>query len=109
MVQNKHFLQDVTNTDVQICTRVFDLMSSPQTNPYYVKPRLADHQFGIKHYAGEVGFCPVCVCVCVLVLVRDVCSLSFILQIPQTLSSFSRPPSLLCFCLPPDLPCAGFI
>ncbi|XP_059427494.1 unconventional myosin-X [Carassius carassius] len=24
------------------------------TNPYYVKPRLADHQFGIKHYAGEV-------------------------------------------------------
>uniref|UniRef100_A0A671TBE4 Myosin X, like 1 n=1 Tax=Sinocyclocheilus anshuiensis TaxID=1608454 RepID=A0A671TBE4_9TELE len=23
-------------------------------NPYYVKPRLADHQFGIKHYAGEV-------------------------------------------------------
>lgn len=25
-----------------------------QTNPYYVKPRLADHQFGIKHYAGEV-------------------------------------------------------
>lgn len=27
-----------------------------QTNPYYVKPRLADHQFGIKHYAGEVSF-----------------------------------------------------
>jgi len=25
-----------------------------QTNPYYVKPRVADHQFGIKHYAGEV-------------------------------------------------------
>ncbi|XP_031648111.1 LOW QUALITY PROTEIN: unconventional myosin-X-like, partial [Oncorhynchus kisutch] len=23
-------------------------------NPYYVKPRLADHQFGIRHYAGEV-------------------------------------------------------
>lgn len=27
-----------------------------QTNPYYVKPRLADHQFGIKHYAGEVSY-----------------------------------------------------
>lgn len=27
---------------------------SPQTNPYYVKPRVNDHQFGIKHYAGEV-------------------------------------------------------
>lgn len=27
---------------------------SPQTNPYYVKPRVTDHQFGIKHYAGEV-------------------------------------------------------
>ncbi|KAK5617011.1 hypothetical protein CRENBAI_016490 [Crenichthys baileyi] len=25
-----------------------------KTNPYYVKPRVADHQFGIKHYAGEV-------------------------------------------------------
>uniref|UniRef100_H3DGD2 Myosin X, like 3 n=1 Tax=Tetraodon nigroviridis TaxID=99883 RepID=H3DGD2_TETNG len=23
-------------------------------NPYYVKPRVNDHQFGIKHYAGEV-------------------------------------------------------
>uniref|UniRef100_A0A8C7XTN3 Unconventional myosin-X n=1 Tax=Oryzias sinensis TaxID=183150 RepID=A0A8C7XTN3_9TELE len=23
-------------------------------NPYYVKPRVTDHQFGIKHYAGEV-------------------------------------------------------
>lgn len=27
-----------------------------QTNPYYVKPRVADHQFGIKHYAGEVSY-----------------------------------------------------
>lgn len=27
---------------------------SPQTNPCYVKPRVNDHQFGIKHYAGEV-------------------------------------------------------
>ncbi|KPP69957.1 hypothetical protein Z043_111247, partial [Scleropages formosus] len=25
-----------------------------KTNPYYVKPRVTDHQFGIKHYAGEV-------------------------------------------------------
>jgi len=32
----------------------------PQTNPYYVKPRLADHQFGIKHYAGEVYKVSVC-------------------------------------------------
>ncbi|XP_058889480.1 unconventional myosin-X-like isoform X1 [Acipenser ruthenus] len=24
------------------------------TNHYYVKPRVVDHQFGIKHYAGEV-------------------------------------------------------
>ncbi|KAF5891520.1 unconventional myosin-X-like, partial [Clarias magur] len=23
-------------------------------NPYYVKPRVTDHQFGINHYAGEV-------------------------------------------------------
>ncbi|XP_060939098.1 unconventional myosin-X, partial [Limanda limanda] len=30
------------------------LHSRHATNPYYVKPRLADHQFGIKHYAGEV-------------------------------------------------------
>uniref|UniRef100_A0AAQ5X9U3 Myosin X, like 1 n=1 Tax=Amphiprion ocellaris TaxID=80972 RepID=A0AAQ5X9U3_AMPOC len=30
------------------------LHSRHSTNPYYVKPRLADHQFGIKHYAGEV-------------------------------------------------------
>ena len=45
-----------------------------QTNPYYVKPRLADHQFGIKHYAGEVTglVCElecVCVCLCVPVFV----------------------------------------
>ncbi len=31
-----------------------DVFLSLQTNPYYVKPRVADHQFGIKHYAGEV-------------------------------------------------------
>uniref|UniRef100_A0A665TKD2 Myosin X, like 1 n=1 Tax=Echeneis naucrates TaxID=173247 RepID=A0A665TKD2_ECHNA len=31
------------------------LHSRHSTNPYYVKPRLADHQFGIKHYAGEVS------------------------------------------------------
>uniref|UniRef100_A0A8C7MQX6 Myosin X, like 1 n=1 Tax=Oncorhynchus kisutch TaxID=8019 RepID=A0A8C7MQX6_ONCKI len=30
------------------------LHSRHSTNPYYVKPRLADHQFGIRHYAGEV-------------------------------------------------------
>uniref|UniRef100_A0A3Q2P7Q5 Myosin X, like 1 n=1 Tax=Fundulus heteroclitus TaxID=8078 RepID=A0A3Q2P7Q5_FUNHE len=30
------------------------LHSRHATNPYYVKPRVADHQFGIKHYAGEV-------------------------------------------------------
>lgn len=26
-----------------------------QSNHYYVKPRVTDHQFGIRHYAGEVG------------------------------------------------------
>lgn len=31
------------------------LFLSFQSNPYYVKPRVTDHQFGIKHYAGEVG------------------------------------------------------
>ncbi|KAJ8256046.1 hypothetical protein COCON_G00199100 [Conger conger] len=30
------------------------LHSRHATNPYYVKPRVADHQFGIRHYAGEV-------------------------------------------------------
>ncbi|XP_053732174.1 unconventional myosin-X [Synchiropus splendidus] len=30
------------------------LHSRHATNQYYVKPRVADHQFGIKHYAGEV-------------------------------------------------------
>ncbi|XP_039610985.1 unconventional myosin-X-like [Polypterus senegalus] len=30
------------------------LHSRHATNQYYVKPRMADHQFGIKHYAGEV-------------------------------------------------------
>ncbi|XP_034050986.1 unconventional myosin-X [Thalassophryne amazonica] len=30
------------------------LHSRHSTNLYYVKLRLADHQFGIKHYAGEV-------------------------------------------------------
>ncbi|XP_056894751.1 unconventional myosin-X isoform X1 [Takifugu flavidus] len=30
------------------------LHSRHATNPYYVKPRVNDHQFGIKHYAGEV-------------------------------------------------------
>ncbi|XP_051998770.1 unconventional myosin-X [Xyrauchen texanus] len=30
------------------------LHSRHATNPYYVKPRVADDQFGIKHYAGEV-------------------------------------------------------
>lgn len=37
-------------TVMHLKTAVF----SPQTNPYYVKPRVNDHQFGIKHYAGEV-------------------------------------------------------
>ncbi|XP_010784794.1 unconventional myosin-X [Notothenia coriiceps] len=30
------------------------LHSRHATNPFYFKPRLGDHQFGIKHYAGEV-------------------------------------------------------
>uniref|UniRef100_A0A3B4V1M0 Unconventional myosin-X-like n=1 Tax=Seriola dumerili TaxID=41447 RepID=A0A3B4V1M0_SERDU len=30
------------------------LHSRHATNLYYVKPRVTDHQFGIKHYAGEV-------------------------------------------------------
>ncbi|MEQ2294642.1 hypothetical protein AMECASPLE_005991, partial [Ameca splendens] len=30
------------------------LHSRHATNPYYVKPRVTDHQFGIRHYAGEV-------------------------------------------------------
>ncbi|XP_034041694.1 unconventional myosin-X [Thalassophryne amazonica] len=30
------------------------LHSRHATNSYYVKPRVTDHQFGIKHYAGEV-------------------------------------------------------
>uniref|UniRef100_A0A8C3VCM9 Myosin X n=1 Tax=Catharus ustulatus TaxID=91951 RepID=A0A8C3VCM9_CATUS len=30
------------------------LHSQHMSNPYYVKPRVTDHQFGIKHYAGEV-------------------------------------------------------
>uniref|UniRef100_A0A8C2WQY0 Myosin X, like 1 n=1 Tax=Cyclopterus lumpus TaxID=8103 RepID=A0A8C2WQY0_CYCLU len=38
-------------TDVTLLEK---LHSRHSTNPYYVKPRLADHQFGIKHYAGEV-------------------------------------------------------
>lgn len=31
------------------------LFLSFQSNHYYVKPRVTDHQFGIRHYAGEVG------------------------------------------------------
>uniref|UniRef100_A0A674HDB9 Myosin X n=1 Tax=Taeniopygia guttata TaxID=59729 RepID=A0A674HDB9_TAEGU len=31
------------------------LHSQHMSNPYYVKPRVTDHQFGIRHYAGEVG------------------------------------------------------
>ncbi|XP_030309911.1 unconventional myosin-X-like isoform X3 [Calypte anna] len=30
------------------------LHSQHMSNHYYVKPRVTDHQFGIKHYAGEV-------------------------------------------------------
>ncbi|KAM9803310.1 unconventional myosin-X [Syngnathus typhle] len=30
------------------------LHSRHAANPYFVKPRVTDHQFGIKHYAGEV-------------------------------------------------------
>ncbi|XP_076018095.1 unconventional myosin-X [Genypterus blacodes] len=30
------------------------LHSRHAANPYYVKPRVTDHQFGIRHYAGEV-------------------------------------------------------
>ncbi|KAM6986769.1 LOW QUALITY PROTEIN: unconventional myosin-X [Aplochiton taeniatus] len=32
------------------------LHSRHSTNQYYVKPRVTDHQFGIKHYAGEVQY-----------------------------------------------------
>uniref|UniRef100_A0A665WUU7 Unconventional myosin-X-like n=1 Tax=Echeneis naucrates TaxID=173247 RepID=A0A665WUU7_ECHNA len=32
------------------------LHSRHATNLYYVKPRVTDHQFGIKHYAGEVFY-----------------------------------------------------
>lgn len=28
---------------------------SVQKNPFYVKPRVAVHFFGVKHYAGEVS------------------------------------------------------
>uniref|UniRef100_A0A663MX15 Myosin X n=1 Tax=Athene cunicularia TaxID=194338 RepID=A0A663MX15_ATHCN len=31
------------------------LHSQHMSNHYYVKPRVTDHQFGIRHYAGEVG------------------------------------------------------
>uniref|UniRef100_A0A8C9T341 Unconventional myosin-X-like n=1 Tax=Scleropages formosus TaxID=113540 RepID=A0A8C9T341_SCLFO len=33
---------------------LLEKLHSRHTNPYYVKPRVTDHQFGIKHYAGEV-------------------------------------------------------
>ncbi|XP_029557863.1 unconventional myosin-X [Salmo trutta] len=32
------------------------LHSRHATNHYYMKPRVTDHQFGIKHYAGEVVY-----------------------------------------------------
>ncbi|XP_061547547.1 unconventional myosin-X isoform X2 [Phycodurus eques] len=35
-------------------TLVEKLHSRHAANSYYVKPRVTDHQFGIKHYAGEV-------------------------------------------------------
>ncbi|KAL0985675.1 hypothetical protein UPYG_G00160330 [Umbra pygmaea] len=38
-------------TDVTLLEK---LNSRHATNQYYVKPRVTDHQFGIKHYAGEV-------------------------------------------------------
>ena len=27
-----------------------------QPNPFYIKPRVANNKFGIKHYAGEVYY-----------------------------------------------------
>uniref|UniRef100_A0A4W5LL21 Myosin motor domain-containing protein n=1 Tax=Hucho hucho TaxID=62062 RepID=A0A4W5LL21_9TELE len=52
------------------------LHSRHATNPYYMKPRVTNHQFGIKHYAGEVNYpqgaqhlkrilLSLCLCVCV--------------------------------------------
>ncbi|KAJ8004413.1 hypothetical protein DPEC_G00135460 [Dallia pectoralis] len=38
-------------TDITLLEK---LHSRHATNQYYVKPRVTDHQFGIKHYAGEV-------------------------------------------------------
>lgn len=32
----------------------FFFFPSNQNNPFYVKPRVAVHNFGVKHYAGEV-------------------------------------------------------
>uniref|UniRef100_A0A8B9CX38 Myosin X n=1 Tax=Anser brachyrhynchus TaxID=132585 RepID=A0A8B9CX38_9AVES len=32
------------------------LHSQHMSNHYYVKPRVTDHQFGIRHYAGEIRF-----------------------------------------------------
>uniref|UniRef100_A0A4W3GIY0 Myosin motor domain-containing protein n=1 Tax=Callorhinchus milii TaxID=7868 RepID=A0A4W3GIY0_CALMI len=32
------------------------LHSQHAGNPYYTKPRVTDHQFGVKHYAGEVFY-----------------------------------------------------
>lgn len=47
------FLTDPIYSYTSILRRL--LFLSFQSNPYYVKPRVTDHQFGIRHYAGEVG------------------------------------------------------
>ena len=44
------------------CTYVLEYWSmhcvlpSPQDNPYYVKPKVSNAKFGIRHYAGEVFY-----------------------------------------------------
>ena len=32
------------------------LILCPQDNPYYVKPKVSNAKFGIRHYAGEVFY-----------------------------------------------------
>ncbi|XP_078408901.1 unconventional myosin-X-like [Cetorhinus maximus] len=38
------------------CTLLEKLHSQHGSNSFYVKPRVTDHQFGIRHYAGEVMY-----------------------------------------------------
>ena len=39
---------------VSLSARGLILFFRPQKNSFYVKPRVAVHYFGVKHYAGEV-------------------------------------------------------